>query len=164
MSDLRKSAYQYRLHLTKGQQRILEQQLEECRWVYNQTLAARRDAWQQRQETLGLYDTQSLLPDWKAERKTLKLVHSQVLQNVQLRVDLAFKAFFRRLKAGIDAGYPRFKQFGRYDSMTYPQYGNGVRLEGNKLILSKIGAVSINLHRPAHGRIKTVTLRRSSTG
>jgi putative transposase len=165
MSDLCKSAFQYRLHLTKGQQRILEQQLEECRWVYNQTLAARRDAWQQRQETLGLYDTQALLPGWKAERTTLKLVHSQVLQNVQLRVELAFKAFFRRVKAGeLDAGYPRFKGFGRYDSMTYPQYGNGARLEGRKLILSKIGTVLINLHRPVEGRVKTVTLRRSSTG
>jgi putative transposase len=164
MAQLRKSAYQYRLWLTKGQQRLLEQQLEQCRWVYNQTLAARRDAWEQQQATIGLYDTQSLLPDWKAERKTLKLVHSQVLQNVQVRVDLAFKAFFRRLKAGIDAGYPRFKQFGRYDSITYPQYGNGARLEGNRLILSKIGALQINLHRPVEGRIKTVTLRRSSTG
>jgi putative transposase len=165
MAELRKSAYQYRLHLTKGQRRLLERQLEECRWVYNQTLALRRDAWEQRQETLGLYDTQAMLPDWKAERTTLKLVHSQVLQNVQVRVDLAFKAFFRRVKAAEpDAGYPRFKGFGRYDSMTYPQYGNGARLEGNRLILPKVGAVLINLHRPLEGRIKTVTLRRSSTG
>ena len=165
MAGLLKTAYQYRLHLTKGQQRLLEQQLEECRWVYNQTLAARRDAWQQRQETLRLYDTQAMLPDWKAERRSLKLVHSQVLQNVQMRVDLAFKAFFRRLKAGErDLGYPRFKGFGRYDSITYPQYGNGARLQGNRLILSKIGAVLINLHRPVEGRIKTVTVRRSSTG
>jgi putative transposase len=164
MADLRKTAYQYRLHLTKSQQRILEQQLEECRWVYNQTLAARRDAWEQRQETLGLYDTQAMLPDWKAERPSLKLVHSQVLQNVQVRVDLAFKAFFRRVKAGgREVGYPRFKGLSRYDSMTYPQYGNGARLEGNKLILSKIGAVLINLHRPVEGRIKTVSLRRSSS-
>jgi putative transposase len=109
MAELRKTAYQYRLHLTRGQQRLLEQQLEECRWVYNQTLAARRDAHKQGQETLGLYDTQALLPDWKAERPSLKLVHSQVLQNVQLRVDLAFKAFFRRVKAAeSEAGYPRF--------------------------------------------------------
>jgi putative transposase len=71
MADIRKTAYQYRLHLTKGQQRILEQQLEQCCWVYNQTLAARRDAWEQRQETLRLYDTQALLPDWKAERPSL---------------------------------------------------------------------------------------------
>jgi len=86
------------------------------------------------------------------------------LQNVQVRVDLAFKAFFRRVKAGEEPGYPRFKQYGRYDSMTFPQYGNGARLEGNRLILSKIGALLITLHRPIEGRIKTVTLRRSSTG
>jgi putative transposase len=165
MSDLRRIAYQYRLHLTKGQQRLLEQQLEECRWVYNQTLAARRDAWQQRQETLGLYDTQAMLPVWKAERTTLTRVHSQVLQNVQVRVDLAFNAFFRRVKAGeANVGHPRFKSFGRYDSLSYPQYGNGARLEGNRLILSKLGAVEVNLHRPFEGRIKTVTVRRSSTG
>ena len=95
MSDLRTSAYQYRLHLTKVQQRLLEQQLEECRWVYNETLAARKQAYEQRGVSLRLYDTQAMLPDWKAVRKSLKLVHSQVLQNVQLRVDLAFKAFFR---------------------------------------------------------------------
>src|SRR5690606_41657638 len=165
MSVLHKSAYQYRLHLTKGQQRLLEEQLEECRWVYNQTLAARRDAWEQHQKTLGLYDTQAMLPDGKAVRKSLKLVHSQVLQNVQVRVDLAFKAFFRRLKAGErDAGYPRFKGGGRYDSRTYPQSGNGARLEGNKLILSKIGQVALNLHRPVDVRIKPVTLRRRSIG
>ena len=35
-------AFKYRIYLTNGQRRILEQQLEECRWVYNQTLAARR--------------------------------------------------------------------------------------------------------------------------
>src|SRR5262245_7599750 len=100
VADIRKIAYHYRLHLTKGQQRLLEQQLEQCRWVYNQTLAARRDAQTQRQVTLSLYDTQAMLPDWKAERPSLKLLHSQVLQNVQLRVDLAFQAFFRRVKAG----------------------------------------------------------------
>jgi putative transposase len=92
-------------------------------------------------------------------------VHSQVLQNVQVRVDLAFDAFFRRVKHGAeDVGYPRFKQFRRYDSMTFPQYGNGVRLEGARLILSKVGAVKLVLHRPIEGTPKTVTLSRSATG
>jgi putative transposase len=160
-----RKAYKYRISPTKGQQHILNTILEECRFVYNQTLAARREAWEQRQESPGLYDTQSLLPAWKVDRPSLKLVHSQVLQNVQVRVDLAFKAFFRRVKAGEqEAGYPRFKGFGRYDSITYPQYGNGVRLEGNTLILSKIGSVKVILHRPVAGQIKTVTIRRSATG
>lgn len=165
MSNLLKFAYQYRLWPTKGQERLLEQQLEICRWVYNQTLAARRDAWDKRQESLGLYDTNKLLPGWKLERPSLKQVHSQVLQNVQVRVDLAFKAFFRRVKAGEkEAGSPRFKGKGRYDSITYPQYGNGAKLNGATLILSKIGSVKINLHRPIEGTIKTVTVRRSAMG
>ena len=88
---------------------------------------------------LGLYDTQALAArSGKRIDQHLKLVHSQVLQNVQVRVDLAFQAFFRRVKKGADEpGYPRFKQFGRYDSITYPQYGNGVRLEGERLIVEQ---------------------------
>src|SRR5438874_2153660 len=93
-------AYKYRISLTNGQRRLLEQQLEECRWVYNQTLAMRKQAWEDRQESLGLHDTIKMLPAWKAARRALKQVHSQVLQNIHVRVDLAFKAFFRRVKAG----------------------------------------------------------------
>ena len=95
----------------------------------------------------------------------MKLVHSQVLQNIGIRVDLAFQSFFRRVKEGAaEVGFPRFKGFGRYDSITYPQYGNGVRLEGERLILSKVGAVHVVLHRPVEGTPKTVTLTRSCTG
>ena len=159
-----RKAFKYRIYLTKGQRRILEQQLEECRWVYNQTLAARRDA-HEAGSPIGWYDTKRMLPDWKTERPALKLVHSMILQNVTERVELAFQAFFRRVKAKeSEVGYPRFKSFGRYDSMTFPQYGNGVRLESNSLLLSKVGAVHLVLHRPVEGTPKTVTLTRSRTG
>jgi putative transposase len=160
-----RKAFKYRIYLTHGQQRILEGQLEECRWLYNQTLATRKNAWEQEQRSVDWYETKRALPLLKEERPSLKLVHSQVLQNVTEHVDLAFKAFFRRVKAGEqDAGYPRFKGKGRYDSITYPQYGNGVRLEGERLILSKVGAVHVVLHRPVEGTPKTITLTRSRTG
>jgi putative transposase len=45
----------YRLCPTK-QQRLLAEQVEECRWLYNHLLAERRDAWQQRRRSLRLYD------------------------------------------------------------------------------------------------------------
>jgi putative transposase len=161
---MRKS-FKYRIYLSNGQRRILEQQLEESRWVYNETLAERKRAYEERGESLRLYDTQALLPVWKLTRPALKLVHSQVLQNISVRVDLAFQAFFRRVKEGAaEVGFPRYKGFGRYDSITYPQYGNGVRLEGARLILSKVGAVHVVLHRPVEGTPKTVTLTRSRTG
>jgi putative transposase len=160
-----RKAYKYRIYLTNGQQRLLERQLEECRWVYNETLAERKRAYEERGESHRLYDTQAMLPGWKLTRPALRQVHSQVLQNVQVRVDLAFQAFFRRVRDGADEpGFPRFKGKGRYDSITYPQYGNGVRLDGTRLILSKVGAVEVVLHRPVEGTPKTVTLSRSRTG
>src|SRR5262245_13280681 len=148
-----RKAYKYRIYLTNGQRTILNRQLEECRWVYNQVLDARRVAYEQG-TPLSLYDTINLLPDWKAERPSLKLVHSQVLQNVDQRVHRAFEAFFRRVKAvAEELGYPRFKGFGRYDSITYPQYGNGVEIRGNDLVVSKIGRVRVVWHRPVEGQI-----------
>lgn len=157
-------AFKYRISPTRGQQRILEQMLEACRWLYNDTLAYRKDAWEQEQRTADWYETKRRIPLLKVGRPSLKNVHSQVLQNITERVVRAFKAFFRRVKVGDDPGYPRFKQFGRYDSMTYPQYGNGVRIEGTTLILSKIGSIKVKVHRPILGTPKTVTLRRSATG
>ncbi len=160
-----RKAFKYRVYLTNGQRRILEQQLEECRWVYNETLAYRKQAYEEQQRTANWYETKRLLPIWKADRPGLKLVHSMVLQNVTERVDLAFRSYFRRVREGAEeVGYPRFKSFGRYDSMTYPQYGNGIRLEGERLIVSKIGAVKLVLHRPVEGIPKTITLSRSATG
>ncbi|MFZ4660618.1 MAG: RNA-guided endonuclease InsQ/TnpB family protein [Caldilineaceae bacterium] len=155
--------FQYRIYPTKAQETILDKMLEECRWVYNKTLEVRKITYEQQGVSLGLYDTQKLLPEWKQQRSSLKLVHSQVLQNVQVRLDLAFKGFFRRVKAGEEPGFPRFKGDGRYDSFCYPQYGNGVRLDGSTLILSKLGNVKAKLHRALCGVPKTVCLRRSST-
>jgi putative transposase len=157
-------AYTYRLYPTNGQISSLNRMLDATRWVYNEALATRKQAWEDRREQVGLYDTINLLPQWKRERPSLKVVHSQVLQNACVRVDLAFKAFFRHVKAGETPGYPRFKGYGRYDSLTYPQYGNGARLEGRHLILSKLGSIKVVLHRPIEGTIKTVTIRRTATG
>jgi putative transposase len=120
-------AMKYRLKPTKNQAYQLATQLEECRWLYNHLLAARRDAWDERQESLSYHVQATTLPVLKHNRPALSRVHSQVLQNVAVRIDLAFKAFFRRCKAGEDPGYPRFRGRGRYDSMTFPQYGEMVR-------------------------------------
>ena len=80
-------------------------------------------------------------------------VHSQVLQDVVLRVERAFQAFFRRVKAGETPGYPRFHGRDRYNSFTYPQVGEhgGAALDGGLLSLSKIGRIPLRLHRPFGG-------------
>jgi len=159
-----KLTYKCRLRPTKAQQHILAETLEVCRSVYNSTLAVRKNGYEQRGERLNYYATAKLLPIWKSNATDSTKVHSQVLQNVQMRVDVAFQAFFRRVKAGEEPGYPRFKGRGQYQSLTYPQYSNGVKRSGDLLTLSKGGAVRIQLHRPIEGEIKTVTLQRDGTG
>jgi putative transposase len=153
--------YKYRLKPTKAQRTQLEMTFEICRSVYNSTLAVRTNAYEREGETLHYQTTARLLPMWKCLATELKQVHSQVLQNVQTRVELAFQAFFRRVKAGEEPGYPRFKGKGQYKSITYPQYGNGVLLKDRTLYLSKIGDVAVVIHRPVGGEIKTVTIQRS---
>jgi putative transposase len=152
--------FKYRLRPSKSQRKKLIQTLELCRWVYNETLATRKNTWEQERKALSLYDTNKLLTVWKQEHPELKGVYSQVLQNVQERVDLAFKAFFRRVQAGEKPGYPRFRGYGWYDSFTFKQFG--FELLDNGLILSKMGAIKILLHRPIEGEIKTLTVQRDA--
>lgn len=158
-----RKTFQFRLRPTEHQRTLLGQTLDACRWVYNETLAVRKSAWEQEKKSLSLYDTNKLLTGWKVSKPELEQVHSQVLQNAQERVDLAFKAFFRRVRAGEkEPGYPRFKSFRRYDSFTFKQ--SGFHLRDNGLLLSKIGVVKVVQHRPVAGEIKTLTIRRDSVG
>jgi putative transposase len=155
--------FQYRIYPTNKQETRLNATLEECRWLYNHLLAARRDCYEHTGTGLSLYQQINTLPVLKQARPSLNSVHSQVLQNVAVRLDLAFKAFFRRVKAGEDPGYPRFKGTGRYASFTYPQSGFRMDEQG-KLYASGIGHIKIVLHRPIRGTIKTLTIQKSSTG
>jgi putative transposase len=152
----------YRLLPTKAQETAMTGILSECRWLYNALLEERRSAWEERGESVGLYAQHALLPALKQARPSLIAAHSQVLQNVAVRLDLAFQAFFRRVKAGEKPGFPRFRGADRYDSFCYPQYGNGAKLQGDVLFLSKVGQVRVRLHRPLTGEIKTVCIRRQA--
>lgn len=145
---------------------MLNQQLEECRWLYNHFLEERMTAWETEKKSLGYYDQAVSMPRLKKQRPSLTCVHSQILQNVAVRIDLAFKAFFRRVKAGEKPGYPRFKGKDRYDSMsmTFPQMPSGCCVKEDRLFVSKVGHIKIVLHRQLEGMPKTATIRKSATG
>lgn len=159
---MRKTTYKYRLFPTGKQRKALQSFLDACRWVYNKTLETRKKAWEENKKSLSLYDTSGLVPRWKEENPNLTNAFSQCLQNAQQRVDLALKAFFRRVKAGEKPGYPRFRGFDRYNSFTFPQFG--FEMTDNGLKLSKVGTIKIKLHRKLVGKIKTCTIQKSSTG
>jgi len=154
--------FQYRIYPTHKQATILNQTLEGCRWLYNYFLEQRKSAWEIEKKSLSRYDQSNTLKTLKREHPFLKNIFSQVLQDVSTRVDLAFRGFFRRIKAGQNPGYPRFRGKGRYNSFTYPQ--SGFKLFENVVQLSKVGRIKIKLHRPTEGEIKTCTIKRTPTG
>lgn len=148
--------FKYRLYPNREQRKTIDFTLERCRLLYNRLLNERVHAYEGEGKSLNYYEQANTFQERKAAIPALRQVHSQVLQDVAKRLDKAFQAFFRRVKAGEKPGFPRFKPATQYDSFTYPQ--GGYKLEGNKLQLSKIGAVKLKLHRPVEGKVKTCTI------
>ena len=100
--------FKFKLRPTPEQAAQLDTTLRLCRELYNAALQERRDAWKMCGVSVNCYQQKAQLPEIRALREDCAAVHSQVLQDVVLRIDRAFKAFFRRVKAGEMPGYPRF--------------------------------------------------------
>jgi len=154
--------FRYRLYPSKTQTKILEKQFEICRQTYNWLLLHCRETYKETKKLPRQFDLNNLLVAFKTQRTYLDQVHSQVLQNISKRIKDAYTGFYARRKAGLKAGLPRFKKYGTYKSITYPQ--SGFKVEGPRLLLSKIGAIWIRQHREINGQIKTLTVKRTASG
>jgi len=150
--------FKFRLYPSKKQINILEEQFEFCRQTHNWLLATCKGTYKETGKTLSKFDLDKNLMCLKNQRTEITSVHSQVLQNISKRIKDAYTNFFARRKAGLKAGLPRFKKYGRYKSITYPQ--SGFKLKAKKLYLSKIGDIRIRQHRELKGQVKTLTVKR----
>ena len=88
--------------------------------LYNAALEERIDAWRKAGKSISYYDQQNALPQIKAARPEFIALGSHALQQTLRRLDLAFAAFFRRIKAGQTPGFPRFKAAKRFSGFAYP--------------------------------------------
>ncbi len=160
-----KKTFQYRIYPTKSQIRKLSDMIRSCRFVWNTFLNERKVLYENEKKQLSTFAQLNRLPELKQEFPFLKNTYSQTLQAVGNSLGLAFKSFFRRLKNGETAGYPRFKGINRLSSISFPQYGKcGCFIKNGKLAVSKIGDVKIIYHRELIGIPKTATIKRTSTG
>ena len=157
-----RKTFLYRLYPSKPQVRLLQATLETCRRWYNQCLAERKNVYDQEQRTVGKYDQLAKVKDVKATNPYAKNVHSHVLQTVVQDLDKAFDAFFRRVKAGEKAGYPRFRGRNRWRSFGFKELGNGFKVDGRRLKLSGIGRVAVRWHRPLAHQIKTLRINKKA--
>jgi putative transposase len=154
--------FRYRIYPTKAQKTSLKDTQELCRCTYNKTLEQRKNSRESEYKNVGYFESKKMIPIWKTSKFELKNVHYQVLQEIVKRVDLAFQFFFRGVKNGKNPGYPRFKSYGTYDSITQTQ--TGFELIDNKLLLSKIGEFKIKLYRHFDGGIIRLNIQRYPSG
>jgi putative transposase len=110
---------------------------------------------------LNYYSQANQLKDIRRDRPEIAAVNFSMLQAVCRRAQRSFENFFRRVAAGQDPGYPRFKSRSRWDSITFPSYGDGCKLKGERLYIQGVGTLKVKLHRPVGSTIKTITLKRS---
>lgn len=158
-------SYKYRIYPTRKQSATLQWTLDRCRELYNAALQERKEAYKYARKSVTYNQQSAELTEIKAEVRTeYQEIGSHVLQDALKRVDRAYKAFFRRLKAGEKPGFPRFQGRDRYDSFTFPDKAGWKLIpsetKNGKLALTGIGHIKIKMHRSVQGQIKTATIKR----
>jgi len=157
-----RKTFKYRLLDNRGSFGRADNWLNLCRNLYNCALEERITAYKQNRIVVSSYSQINELPELKVAFPEYRVVDAQVLQDVLERLDRAYKAFFRRVKNGEKAGFPRFKGKDRYDSFTLKQHS--WKLDGRYLSIRNVGRFKLRLSRLIEGNIKTVTIRREATG
>jgi putative transposase len=156
--------YHYRVYPSKAQISALESQLGFNCDLYNAGLQERRDAWA-KGVRVDLYAQGRQLTEVRREGMAPEAMNAWTQFDALVRLDQAYRAFFRRCKAGEKPGYPRFRPKRRYDSLSWSFSGHagGAALLDTRLRLQGIGSVKLKLHRriPLSASLKTVTMTRS---
>lgn len=109
--------YRYRLYPTARQQLALEAQLAFACELYNAALEQRRDAWRRQRRRIGYVAQCRDLTELRADGLGPPGMSCFAMREPLRRLDRAFAAFVRRLKAGQKPGYPRFRARRRYVSL-----------------------------------------------
>ncbi|MGW4566848.1 RNA-guided endonuclease InsQ/TnpB family protein [Streptomyces sp. NPDC004561] len=161
-------AYKFLMRPTVGQAGALAGMLRDHCSLYNAALQERRDAWRHASKTTVRYGRQSAqLKDIRAFDAECQGRWSFSSQQATLRrLDRAFAAFFRRVKAGEAPGYPRFRSGRRFDTVEFPKDGDGCRWDSTphdpvtRVRLQGVGHVKVHRHRVVVGKVKTISVKR----
>lgn len=147
-------AVKVRLYPTPEQELILARSFGCARWYWNYALNACIQHYQETGKSLKLATYKGMLPQLKKEYPWLKDdCYSAVLQCVAINLNKAYANFFQGR-----AKFPRFKSKQGKQSIQYPQ---NVTVDGDKLVVPKIGELKAVFHREITGTIKTVTISKT---
>ena len=157
--------YKYRLRPNTSQLENIRKNTDACRFVYNWALETKKAAYETNGTTLSWYDLNNRLKKLKQEQPWIRTAYSQSLQQSIKRLDLAFKAFYRRVKKGeAESGYPKYRSRRHHrQSFDVPQHFK-IDFKERRAYLPKIGWVRTVFHRTFTGTAKTCTIVSTNTG
>lgn len=155
--------YKCRLYPTKEQERLFEVNFNASRFVYNYFLALRKEAYDERKETISAFDSIKRLTKLKKEddKQWLNEADASCLNQVLRDLDAAYKNFFRRIKKHEPPyGYPKFHS--KSGKQTYRT--QGTRTDGERIYLAKVGLVKAKGLQDFNGRVLSATVEKTNTG
>ena len=156
-------AYKYRIYPNKEQKEQIVKTFGCCRFVYNQTLAYRKESYEKEKKSISKIDCNNYCNrKLKKENEWLKDVDKFALTNAIYNMDTAYQKFFKE-----NAGYPKFKSKHDNHKSYTTNYTNGnivVDYENGKIKLPKLKKVKSKLHRKFNGQIKSVTVLQVPSG
>lgn len=149
-------AFKFRLYPNKKQQDKLWLHANKLNQVYNQFLNEKIETYKKHGFNISRYDLNSQLPWMKCEDSILKNINAKVIQQITLRLDNTYKAFFKHFKDG--QGFPKFRSCKNFFGICYPQSGRGYSIQNDIFITKVYGNIKFKNHREIIGNIKTATI------
>lgn len=161
-------SYKYRLYPNQRQRAALDRNLEVHRQVYNAALEERKNAYHRAGPRVSVkyIEQANQLKAIREFDQDFAWCNYSSLQQTLRRVAKSYDGYFRRMKAGEKAGFPRFKGRAWFKSVAYV-YGNGCRIQSSgRLEIQRIGAVRMFQHRPLpdNATPKQVVVKRDKVG
>lgn len=150
--------FKYRIYPNESQRDQIARTFGCCRFVYNRALDVKKSAYAKIGKTVSWTELCRMLTVWKRDPETswLAQADSMALQQSIRDLDRAYKNFFRRVRKGEKAGYPKFKS-RRHSKQSYRTNGGKV-INRNHIVLPKLGTVRAKVSRPLQGRLLSVTV------
>ena len=156
-------AYKYRIYPNREQKIQIAKTFGCCRFVYNQTLAYRKDKYEQEKKSVSKTNCNNYCNrELKKQYEWLKEVDKFALTNAIYNMDSAYQKFFKE-----HAGYPKFKSKHDSHKSYTTNFTNGniaVDFENGKIKLPKLKGVKVKLHREFCGQIKSATISQVPSG
>lgn len=156
-------AYKYRIYPNKQQEEQIQKTFGCCRFVYNQTLAYRKELYVTKKESMNKITCNNYVNQiLKKEYVWLKEVDKFALTNSVYNMDSAYQKFFKE-----KTGYPKFRS-KRDNKKSYTTNSTNSNIEvsfdNNKIKLPKLKWVKAVIHKELVGRVKSATISQIPSG